>query len=216
VSLNRDRLFIVTLIIRLADSAAIFSNRRKELALALSIHTTLGVDTANVAIRDVRQSVNVIEEKLNLILLFRKLETPQEKELMKQVDARGGVEACLDDDEALQELMTISQKRDNRNATDETELFAQVKKELMEDIEQILEKNMVIFERKLAVQVEQLIAGLTSVVQREGDRVISAINAGSHDRIIDPVSNATANLLNLISQWSISGLTRHVGGDGML
>jgi hypothetical protein len=187
---------------RLADFAAVFANRRNELALALSIHTTLGVDQANLGIREVHRSVEAIDEKLNLILLFRKLETPNEKELMKQVDARGGVKACLEDDEALKELMTISQKQDasgtRRNISEakgvhrvkeEKTLFAELKTELKEDVEVILEKNMVVFERKLAMQQEQLLAGMTTVVQREGDRVISAITSGPHDRILDPVSN---------------------------
>lgn len=35
---------------------------------------------------------------------------------------------------------------------------------------------------------------LTTVVQREGDRIISALNAGPHERIIDPVSLALSGM----------------------
>lgn len=130
---------------------------------------------------------------------------------MKQVDARGGVKACLEDDEALKGLVGIYQssqpsatvssgsRRDPFGASSQSDdaqlTFPKLKEELKEDVERSLERNSVVFERKLEVQKRQIVLELQLVVQREGDRVISAITSGPHDRIIDPVSNLMSKLV---------------------
>jgi hypothetical protein len=52
--------------------------------------TSLGMDAANYTLVDMHDSVRTVEEKLNMILLFRKLESPHEKELLRLIDKRGG------------------------------------------------------------------------------------------------------------------------------
>jgi hypothetical protein len=150
------------------------------------------MDRANATLREVDQSVRAVDEKLNMILLFRRLESPHEKELMKAIDAKGGVDACLEDDAALKDLMSIYNKQSgspgNQGNLSGATSFVELRKELTEDFEQSLEKNLVVFERKLELQKRQIVIDLELVVQREGDRVISAVTSGPHDRILDPVS----------------------------
>jgi hypothetical protein len=62
-----------------------------------------------------------------------------------------------------------------------------LKKELHEDVDKGFEKNMVIFQRKMDVQRRQLAAAISDVVIRQGDRVITAMSSGPHERIIDTV-----------------------------
>jgi hypothetical protein len=220
---------------RLADFATIFANRRKELSLALSIHSTLGVDKANLTIDEVHRSVRAVDEKLSMILLFRKLESPYEKELLEAVSTRGGVKACLENNDALKELTTISQKQVSRSFAagppgiqwgaklgsqdkDEKAAFDDLKKELAENVEETLEKNLVVFERKLGMQMRQIQTELEGAIQREGDRVITAVISGPHDRIIDPVGCDVMLLINFVHLTmflAISGLARHLGRNGM-
>ena len=119
---------------------------------------------------------------------------------MNVAQSRGGVEACLEDDNALKALDAISKKRSSESSlsgnqgacskekrhTAETS-FTSLKKDLKENIDEALEKNMLIFEKKLEFQKRQITAEMAEVVTRESDRVISAVISGPHDRIKDSV-----------------------------
>lgn len=182
---------------RLADFVTIFEQHRLAIISSLSIRTSLGVDSANRTLSSVHQNVQSVDQKLNTLLLFRTLDSPHEKEIMKVVSTKGGAKACLDDDAILKELMTLSRgkvspsptasKGAKSDAADRL-AFAKVKKETKEDVDDFLEKNMVHFERKLELQKRQIVKQIEDVVIREGDRVISALS-GPHDRIIDSVSS---------------------------
>jgi hypothetical protein len=52
-----------------------------------------------------------------------------------------------------------------------------------------IQKNMVVFARKLEVQQKRLSEELKAAINEEGDRVIRALEAGPHDKRIDPVSH---------------------------
>jgi hypothetical protein len=62
-----------------------------------------------------------------------------------------------------------------------------LKQELAEDLEMVLDKNMVVFMRKLDVQKRQLILELSVIFKTQSDRVITAVDSGPHDRVIDSV-----------------------------
>jgi hypothetical protein len=179
---------------RLTDFVTIFEQHRASIVFALSVHTSLGVDTANRVLAGVHQNVESTDEKLTMLLLFRTLDSPYEKELMKVIAAKGGAKACLSDDVALEELMVFqrSKKAASRGAKPSTSAdrvaLDQMKKEMKEDLGDSLRKNMEIFGRKLEVQKRQLLQEMEGVVGREGDRIISAL-AGPLDLIIDSVSS---------------------------
>jgi hypothetical protein len=92
---------------RLADFASVFKDRQKEIRMALLLHTATGLDSVMDKLTDVDQGVKSTEEKLNMMSLFRKLGSLEEKELMKQVQARGGPLKCMEDDSALAELISV-------------------------------------------------------------------------------------------------------------
>ena len=50
-----------------------------------------------------------------------------------------------------------------------------------------MRKNMKVFERKFRMQQREIMEEMKKVVVHEGDRVISSVLAGPHERIIDPV-----------------------------
>jgi hypothetical protein len=174
------------------------------------MHTAHGVDAANRALAEVHQTVRAVDEKMDMLLLFKKLDSPHEKEIMKFIESKGGPKACLADDTILKELSFVNESLDptsalsalrrdgglsaRRSQSLDYKAFYILRKDLREDVQEALQKNMAVFERKLDVQKRQIINEIEGVVQREGDRVISAVTSGPHDRIKDPVSQIPSSL----------------------
>ena len=63
--------------------------------------------------------------------------------------------------------------------------------ELLDDPEIAVANNYETFERKFRMQQSELANEMRRIIHHQGDRVISAVTAGPHDRIIDPASDAT-------------------------
>ncbi|KAF8531822.1 hypothetical protein JB92DRAFT_3104483 [Gautieria morchelliformis] len=61
-----------------------------------------------------------------------------------------------------------------------------LREDLRADPEEAIQKNMVVFARKIEVQQSRIVEETKATVRREGDRVVEAIGARPHDRIIDP------------------------------
>ena len=177
---------------RLSGFVDTFIEHRKKLELSFSLHTSIGVDAANEKLDEQDIRLRSIEEKLDMIALFRKLDTPREKDVQKFIDEHGGVKACLSSDELLEELITksgescsrISGRDASRRSNDLPSIRKRLIKEMMEDIDEIFSRNMVLFGRKLDMQSKQL----TETIQSESDHIIQTLLSGAHDRIIDPVS----------------------------
>ena len=169
-----------------------FVEHRKTLEMSLALHTTLGVDSANKKLDEHSNQLRSIEQKLDMALLFRKLDTAREKDVQKFIDDHGGAKACIDNDELLEELVLksgeslsrFSGRESGRRSNDLPDIKKKLAKELQEDLDEAFKRNMVLFERKLEVQNKQL----TDIVQQESDHIISTLMAGAHDRITDPVS----------------------------
>lgn len=176
---------------RLSDFGLLFVDHRKSLELALSVHTSLGVDSANQKLDDQGDRLQAIETKLDMIMLFRKLDTPREKDVLRFIEEHGGAKACITNEELLEELVAKSGEslsrfpgRDaGRRSNDLPDIKKRLLKELQEDIDEAFSRNMVLFERKLDIQSKQL----TEAVQDEADHIISTLLSGAHDRITDPV-----------------------------
>jgi len=155
------------------------------------MHTSLGVDAANKKLDEQTRRLRGIEEKLDTIALFRKLDTPREREIQKFIDEHGGVKACLNSDELLEELVAksgdsiprISGRDTTRKLNDLPTIRKRLFKELVEDIDEVFSRNLVLFERKLEMQNKQL----TETIQSESDHIIHTLLSGAHDRIMDPV-----------------------------
>ncbi|KAJ3506012.1 hypothetical protein NLJ89_g7110 [Agrocybe chaxingu] len=175
---------------RLSDFVTTFSDHRQKLEMAFALHTTLGVDAANAKLDRHGAALQSIEEKLDMIALFRKLDTPREREIQKFIEEHGGVKACLNNDELLEELIVktgesfsrIAGRDASKRSNDLPSIRKRLLKELMEDVDETFARNMVLFERKLDMQSKQL----TETIQSESDHIINTLLSGAHDRIIDP------------------------------
>ncbi|KAF7376029.1 hypothetical protein MSAN_00017700 [Mycena sanguinolenta] len=179
---------------KLAKFAGTFTKRRSEFEFALSIHTALGVDAANKTLSSVDKVTQEMNEKMNQMLaMFATFVAPEQKEMLRIVEQKGGPQACQDNDKILKELSDLEAKstsvgsatRSSKSAQ-KTSALEELKDDLMVDPESAMETNLTVFSRKFEMQKQQIVDELTKVVEREGDRVISAVTAGPHDKIVDP------------------------------
>ncbi|TRM70535.1 hypothetical protein BD626DRAFT_391201 [Schizophyllum amplum] len=178
---------------RLADFGERFVQRRSSLDLALSVHTTMGVT-------ETKHMLSAMNAKLELLLLFRRLDSPREREISQYVRAHGGPNACMGDDRALEDLARIDagapavgvgKRQSRRGSIDLSDVFY-LKRELQEDLDESLEKNLDRFLRKLGALKEELLGALENIetsIHREGDRVVTDLTKvyahGPHERIKD-------------------------------
>lgn len=183
---------------RLAKYGSLFIKHREKLELALTVHTALGVDAANDKLDTQGEQVAAIDEKLDMLLLLRKLDSPREKEIQRFIDERGGAKACIENETLLKELVDMSGEgflgfTGGENLRGSEGLAAARKalgRELAENIDDALRKNIILFERKLEAQNRQLKEQLDVSFQVEGEHIITAILSGAHDRITDKVRHS--------------------------
>ena len=122
------------------------------------------------------------------------------------IEKKGGPTAVMGDNDALVELLrfrpatALDQDKRSGGGRDGTEThnghpegsdLAAVKQELFDSPESAVKKNLEAFERKFDLQ-KTLQDNLGKTIRHEGDRVIKAVTAGPHDRIIDPVRSAVS------------------------
>lgn len=178
---------------RLANYAGLFADHRAELDRALAIRTALGVDSANSKLDGQEKQLHSVEQKLDMVLLlFRKLDTPRERDVQKFIEENGGAEACIKKDDLLNGLIAksgesfagLSEHAPGRRIDDLTVARQKLNKELAEDFDEALKKNLVLFEGKLDLQSKHLV----DAMKIERNHIIAALSSGAHDRIIDPVS----------------------------
>ncbi|KAF8210104.1 hypothetical protein K438DRAFT_140561 [Mycena galopus ATCC 62051] len=178
---------------KLVKFAGAFTKRRSEFEFALSIHTALGVDAANRTLSSVDKATQEMNLKMDQMMkMFASLVPPEHKEMMRIVEQKGGPQACQENDKILKELSDLEAKSTSLGSASQSTKSAQktsaledLKDELTVDPEAAIEKNLTVFSRKFEVQKRQIVDELTKVVEREGDRVISAVTAGPHDKIVD-------------------------------
>ncbi|KAF7332467.1 hypothetical protein MKEN_00128800 [Mycena kentingensis (nom. inval.)] len=185
-----------------------FTKRRGEFEFALSIHTALGVDAANRAISAVDKTTQEMNAKMDMMMkMFEQfmVASPEQRDMARLVEQRGGLQACQDNDKILKELSELESKGAGagtagalgpQSAKGSAGAAAgggkgksgleDLRDELMTDPDTAMEKNMTVFARKFEVQKRQIIDELTKVVERQGDRIISALSSGPHDRLLDP------------------------------
>ncbi|TFK64963.1 hypothetical protein BDN72DRAFT_922091 [Pluteus cervinus] len=172
---------------RLAEFGVTFESNKTELQRALSLHVTQGVDTANEKLNAQSLKLDSVESKIDLILqIFRKLDTPREKEVQKFLDDSGGPKTCIEDDDLLTRLVEISGERFSaiNGPAMEDKTIGRARevllKELQEDVNKMFETNFVGFQRKLAMQSYQLAA-----IQASNEHIVEMLNSGSHEKILD-------------------------------
>ena len=129
--------------------------------------------------------------------LFQELVTPEQKRLTIMVERNGGAVAALESKQVMRELekaerdFTAPLGSGDRPGEDRPLDVVTLQRELQHEINcdpsEAIEKNTEFFDRKFDVQRREIKEDIARALNREGDRIISAVTAGPHDRIVDPV-----------------------------
>ncbi|KAG6834468.1 hypothetical protein H0H93_009456, partial [Arthromyces matolae] len=174
---------------RLSEFSAAFFGHRIAFELALQVHTSLGDDSVLRKLDEQDDRLQSIDQRLDMLLLFRKLDSPRERDIQKFIEDHGGAKACILDETLLAELVAksgeslsrFSAREIGRRSNELLDMKRRLLKELQEDIEDTFTRNLVLFERKLDVQSKQF----SSFVQDETDFILNTLLSGAHDRIVD-------------------------------
>jgi hypothetical protein len=174
---------------RLATWASTFADYRSQLEHALAVHIALGIDDANRKLDKQESALKDIES--TMLEIFKKLESPRERELTKFIIENGGARACVEKDDLLTKLVSksgesltsISEKSNVKGGDDVVGARKMLLKELAEDVDVIFRNNLAVFGAKLAIQRQQI----TDVMERQGQQIMSVLLSGSHEKISDKV-----------------------------
>jgi len=127
-----------------------------------------------------------------MLQLFQEFVTPEQKKLTVMVGERGGV-AALENESAMKELaeaefiFVAPSGSDSRHGAGRPFDVVELQHEIKGDPDEAIAKNAEFFSRKFDIQRRQIVEDIARAVNREGDRIISVVTAGPHDRIVDPV-----------------------------
>ncbi|KAJ3981905.1 hypothetical protein F5890DRAFT_1611465 [Lentinula detonsa] len=173
---------------RLASHAQLFNEHREEFQFLLSLYTALGVQSANHKLDAVTDQLKTIETKLDDVhAIFRRLDSPRERELRAIMNERGGPEAILEDDNLLGEFIEKLEDNDDsisvngkRRPANLVDFKAELLRDLGEDLDVTLRKHLDVFDCKFEMRHQQL---LEAQRQQEGV-ILNELRAGFlHERI---------------------------------
>lgn len=164
----------------LGSYVAGFMDYRDQLDKALNVHIALGVDAANTKLQS-------IEGKLDA--LFRRLDTLQERKARDFIDKNGGPEVVVENNDLLQGLIERSEDPADKSLTGKNAMNSfkeKLRKELAEDVEAVLKRNLTHFNHKLEIQNQNI----TEALGKQGqymEYMVNFLSAGP-DKIKDTVS----------------------------
>lgn len=127
-----------------------------------------------------------------MLELFQEFVSPEQKKLAAMVEQMNGVVA-LDSEQSMEELadaelaLVAPLSSDSRRGGGHPFDFVALQREIRANPDEAIEKNSDVFDRKFDIQRRQIVEDIERTVNREGDRIILAVTAGPHDRIVDPV-----------------------------
>ena len=123
--------------------------------------------------------------------MFQKFVTPEQRKLALLVEQKGG-DAIIDNGQVMKELskaealISAPAGMERRRPAKEFDLV-EIQREIRDDPAVAVEKNAKLFDRKFDNQRRQIQRDIERAVSREGDRIISAVTAGPHERVLDSV-----------------------------
>lgn len=147
------------------------------------MHASLGIERANQTLSVVNATVTATDTKVDMTLLFQELRSPEERELRKYIESKGGPDKFLKDDTLMDELIARSEK-----SAVPSKASKEIKYDLKKDITDIITENFKVSENLFHALQINISVQMETTVRREGDRIIGTLLAGPGDRIIDPVS----------------------------
>ena len=156
------------------------------------MHASLGIERANQTLSVVTATVTATDSKVDMAILFQELRSPEERELRKFIESKGGPDKFLKDDALMDELIARSEKNAPSSKSGKVQEASgkEIKYDLRKDISDIIQDNFKVSENLFHALRVNISVQMETTVRREGDRIIGTLLAGPGDRIIDPVSTS--------------------------
>jgi hypothetical protein len=151
---------------KLLEFVELFATRRQEFEFELTIRTTRGVDKTNMKLDAIKEQYVYIYlypscalisgDRMNAMkALFEQLVSPEQKQLLDLVKAKGGVDVLRNDDKILLDLeKTASKGSSSLNTDPEVE---DIRVDILEDPNAAAEKNWDMFSRKFDTQLRTVL-----------------------------------------------------------
>lgn len=145
---------------RFAEHIETFIEKRAQLQDVITAYTAASIESANIAVAEVNRKIDLMDGKLNDIILgiLHKLDSRQARDALSFVESHGGVEQCVNDDDLLSQLLSITEEpmREKNAPYFLNQLRDSLIAELNENLEDVLERNYARFAKLLAVQNNNL------------------------------------------------------------
>ena len=126
-----------------------------------------------------------------MLQVFQELLPPKQRVLAAKAREIGS-DAVLEDEQLVKELLAVestpnsSPGPEGQPGGDRPPGLDELRKEIKRDPDEVIKMNSEFFNLKYGIQKRE-IETMARLITRDGDRVIEAITAGPHDRIVDPV-----------------------------
>ena len=161
---------------------------KSDLQSDLQLHISITVTHISDKFTSLDEKVSLMMEMMAMV--FREMQSPEEKEWAAFARRNGGAEQVLKNDRLLKEVFE-KQQDESKGEKGSTGIMplAEFKKELAKDVETVLAENTKVFEQKFG-DIQLSLREVNMTIKRHSDRVIGALagmHAGPHDRIIDKV-----------------------------
>ncbi|KAI0630036.1 hypothetical protein C8Q77DRAFT_236077 [Trametes polyzona] len=162
-----------------------FVDHRENLQFDLQMYASIGVASTNETLGTMSQNVETVTA-----MVFKLMQSPQERELAGFISGRAASgEDVVNNNAFLEEVIEKGRPpTTDKNATatgglDAPLTVAVLRQEIGKDVDSVLAENR-FFEQKfdaMCVQLEEV----KVTIRHESDRVIDALQAGPHERIVD-------------------------------
>ncbi|KAF8498941.1 hypothetical protein BU17DRAFT_59228 [Hysterangium stoloniferum] len=169
---------------RLANFAGHFTKLRSDFEFQLSIHTAVGVESANEKLNAINDIMNKRMDEM--MAMLGKMASSDEKRTQKAIEGVGGRDEVLKNEQLLREVSKDELAGAGTQANGKRYTFEDLKDDLKADINEIIKKNMNGFSRKILMEQERIKEELKGEMNSLKTAVIANINSGPHERIIDP------------------------------
>lgn len=149
---------------------------------------TWDVDTADKKPNSQSTTLSIESTRNMLSHVFRGLDTPREREVLNFIEENGRSKSVIERDDLVEKLVEKSGEAilgmtdQNRASQSDIELVKnQLRRELMEDVGLVMNRNRELFDRKLEGQGERLVARL----EKQGEYIRKVLGAKSAPCILN-------------------------------
>lgn len=176
----------------------------------MTVHMVLGVNQANRKLDElsarmeaVFKSLDKLAKNSDVTRILQQLDTDKEKSLRNYIEKHGGAKVCIEKDSILEDLILQTGETfteipgkivpgKSSSQSKEALMFARssLRKELAEDIDELLRRHQNYLDTKFEDQQRQL----SDSIIYQGDRIIKAVSSGAVEQIQDKVRNAQLQL----------------------